>query len=148
MSACSPERELRENVPTKLPCALTRRATKRSDYVAEFSTGYTSAATDGRCHCGPAYRGRLCNYQTLYLSENRQRLCALNRDPCTAEGERDTEETFHRLPAFEDGVMHVVIERPTIAVGHEARKTWIPKTPSRVPPKSEPDGWTMTEIQQ
>src|SRR5688500_8437412 len=80
--------------------------------------------------------------------ENRQGVRALDQNPCAAQGESDLEKALHRLAPLQDRVVHVMIQRPPVTVGHEAREAWIAKPPSRIPPKSKPDGRTMAEIQQ
>src|SRR5262245_33885089 len=81
-------------------------------------------------------------------SKNRQRLSAFDHDPRPAEGEADVHQALHRLPPFQHGVVHVVIERAAIGIGHETRELRIAETAARISPKSKPDGRTMTEIQQ
>jgi hypothetical protein len=44
--------------------------------------------------------------------------------------------------------VHVVVQRPSIAVRHETREARVAKTAPRVSPKSKPDGRTVAEIHQ
>jgi hypothetical protein len=81
-------------------------------------------------------------------SENRKRFGALDHHPCSTKREADLQDALHGLPALQDRVMHIMIERFPICIGHETGKAWIPKTPSMVSPKSKPDGRTAAEVHQ
>src|SRR5258705_10348263 len=81
-------------------------------------------------------------------SKYRHRLRAFEDDQRSAQREPDPQEGFHRLPAFEHGVVHIGIHSLLITLRHETGESRITKTSPRITPQSKSDGRTTAEIKK